>query len=62
MYNIRLQAPKPARKCEIEHWYACGVDGHVIANFSRTDRACDQIKYYSKTLKNMTTMGRKMSS
>ena len=27
MYNIRLQAPKLARKCEIKHWYTCGVDG-----------------------------------
>ena len=27
MYNIRLQAPKLARKCEIKHWYACGADG-----------------------------------
>ena len=42
MYNIRLQAPKLARKCEIKHWYACGADvgkvgrsvyRHVIANF-----------------------------
>ena len=43
MYNIRLQAPKLARKCEIKRWYACGADapdgrkvgwsvyGHVIA-------------------------------
>ena len=47
MYNIRLQAPKLARKCEIKHWYACGADGqkvgwsvygHVIAEFSRRDR------------------------
>ena len=47
MYNIRLQAPKLARKCEIKHWYACGevgrkvkqsVYGHVIAEFSRMDR------------------------
>ena len=47
MYNIRLQAPKPARKCEIKHWYACGADGqkvgglvysHVIAEFFRMDR------------------------
>ena len=43
MYNIRLQAPKLARKCEMKHWYACGADGrkigwsvhgHVIAEFS----------------------------
>ena len=27
MYNIRLQAPKLARKYEIKHWYACGADG-----------------------------------
>ena len=47
MYNIRLQAPKLARKCEIKHWYACGADGrkvgwsvygHAIAEFSRMDR------------------------
>ena len=46
MYNIRLQAPKLARKCKIKHWYACGVKGrkigwsvysHVIAEFSRMD-------------------------
>ena len=44
MYNIRLQAPKLARKCEIKHWYTCGADkrkirwsvyGHVIAEFSK---------------------------
>ena len=47
MYNIRLQAPKLARKCEIKHWYACGADGrkvgwsvygHVIAEFSKMVR------------------------
>ena len=47
MYNIRLQAPKLAKKCEIKHWYACGADkrkvgwlvyGHVIAEFSKMDR------------------------
>ena len=47
MYNIRLQAPKLARKCEIKLWYACGEDGrkvgwsvcgHMIAEFSRMDR------------------------
>ena len=47
MYNIRLQASKLARKWEIKHWYACGVDGrkvgwsvygHVIAKCSRMDR------------------------
>ena len=47
MYNIRLQAPKLARECEIKHWYACGADGrqvgwsvyrHVIAEFSRMNR------------------------
>ena len=46
-YNIRLQAPKLARKCEYKHWYACGAEGgkdrrsayrHVIAKFSRMDR------------------------
>ena len=29
MYNIRLQAPKLARKCEIKRWYACGADGRT---------------------------------
>ena len=45
MYNIRLQAPKLAGKCEIKHWYACGADDGksgggrtVIAKFSRMDR------------------------
>ena len=47
MYNIRLQAPKLARKCDIKHWYACGADGrrvgwsvygHLFAEFSRMDR------------------------
>ena len=47
MYNIRLQAPKLARKCEIKHWYACGANGrkvgwsvysHLIAEFSKMDR------------------------
>ena len=46
MYNIRLHAPKLARKCDIKHWYACGADGrkvgwsvygHVIVGFSRID-------------------------
>ena len=35
MYNIRLQAPKLARKCEIKHWYACGADGQAIGVRSR---------------------------
>ena len=47
MYDIKLQAPKLARKCEIKHWHACGTDGrkvgwsvygHVIADFSSMDR------------------------
>ena len=47
MYNIKLQAPKLARKCEIKHWYACGAEGRkvgwsaysrVIDEFSRMDR------------------------
>ena len=29
MCNIRLQAPKLARKCEIKHWFACGADGRL---------------------------------
>ena len=48
MYNIRLQAPKLATKCNIRHWYACGADGRkvgwsvygqVIAEFSRMDKS-----------------------
>ena len=47
MPNIRLQAPKLVRKCEIKHWYAFGANGrkvewsvygHVIAEFSKMDR------------------------
>ena len=47
MYNVRLQAPKLARKCETKHWYAFGADGRkvdwsvygqVIAEFSRMNR------------------------
>ena len=47
MFNIRLHAPKLARKCEIKHCYACSAEGgkvgrsvyrHVIAKFSRMDR------------------------
>ena len=39
--------PKLVRKCEIKHWFPCGVDGlsfgravygHVITNFSGMDR------------------------
>ena len=30
MYNIRLQAPNLARKCEIKHWYACRADGQAV--------------------------------
>ena len=46
MYNLRLQVPKLATKCEIKHWYACGADGRkvgrsvygrVIAKFCRMD-------------------------
>ena len=29
MYNIRLQAPKLARKCEIKRRHACGADGRT---------------------------------
>ena len=54
MYNIRLQAPKLARKCEIKHWYACGADGrkvgwsvhgHVITKFSRMGRLPHFLSY-----------------
>ena len=54
MYNIRLQAPKLAKKCENKRWCACGADGrkvrwlgdrHVSAKFSR---ARDQIKCQRK--------------
>ena len=38
MYNIRLQAPKLARKCEIKHWYACGAEGRVVGVRSRDCR------------------------
>ena len=47
MPNIRLQAPKLVRKCEIKHWHAFGANGrkvewsvygHVIAEFSKMDR------------------------
>ena len=36
-------APKRARKCEIKHWFPCGVDGravygHVITKFSGMGR------------------------
>ena len=63
MYNIRLQAAKLARKCEMKHWCACGGDGrkvgwsvygHVIAEFSSyvaSNWARDQIKCQRKTLK-----------
>ena len=30
MYNMRLQAPKLAIKCEIKHWYACSEDGRKV--------------------------------
>ena len=30
MYNISLQAPKLARKCEIKHWYAGGADRQKV--------------------------------
>ena len=26
MWNIRLQGPKLARKCNISHWFPCGAD------------------------------------
>ena len=45
LINIRLQAPIPAKKCEIKHRYACVwtdgrlvVYGHMITEFSRMDR------------------------
>ena len=48
MYNIRLQAPKLARKCEIKRWYACGVDvrteGRVVCVRSR-DCQTDFLSY-----------------
>ena len=37
MYNIRLQAPKLARKCEIKHWYAGAGVCYVITKFTRMD-------------------------
>ena len=34
VYNIRLQAPILAKKCEIKHWYACGAtDGGSGARY-----------------------------
>ena len=30
LYNIRLQAPKLAKECEIKNWYACGADGQAV--------------------------------
>ena len=42
-------APKLARKCEIEHWCACGADGraygHVITKFSWMGRLPHFISY-----------------
>ena len=39
MYNIRLQAPKLARKCGADgQKVGWSVYGHVIAEFSRRDR------------------------
>ena len=35
MYNIRLQAPKLSRKCEIKHWYACGAEDQAVGVRSR---------------------------
>ena len=44
------RAPKLARKCEIEHWCACGADGrsgygHVITKFSWMGRLRHFISY-----------------
>ena len=34
MCDIRLQASKLARKCEIKHWYACGADRQSVGVLS----------------------------
>ena len=44
MYNIRLQAPKLAWKCEIKHWYACGADGRKVGRVGVRSCEC-QIVY-----------------
>ena len=31
MCNIRLHAPKLARKCESKHWFPYGADGRTVA-------------------------------
>ena len=44
--DFRLQAPTVARKCDISHWFLCGVDrrtdertqGNVTTNISWMDR------------------------
>ena len=43
MCDIRLQAPKLARKGEVKHWFSYAADGrsvygHVITKFSRMYR------------------------
>ena len=58
MYNIRLQAPKLARKCDIKHWYACGADGRKVDVRSR-DCEFSQMDRFSKLW--VTSMDRKMS-
>ena len=44
MYNIRLQAPKLAWKCEIKHWYVCGADGQKVGRVGVRSFEC-QIFY-----------------
>ena len=71
-HNIDVQsvfpwAPKLARKCENEHWYASGADrrsvarayGHVITKFSRMGRLPHFLSYkaraWSFAIKGWTT-------
>ena len=45
----RLQAPTPARKIDISHWFPCGADGqqHVryYTKISRMDRLPDFLRH-----------------
>ena len=45
----RFQAPAPARKSDISHWFTCGEDGraygHVITKISRMDRLPNLVRH-----------------
>ena len=53
MYNIRLQAPTPARRCKISHWLPRGADGWVgggkdgcmVTKISRMNRQPNLLRY-----------------